>query len=146
MTVMVSERRHQGTGSSLNSWIYLIDPKDHILKVSCWWLYWKCVKNGGSFMWVLEDVEGSWQETWRTGSALMSWKYLVDPKHDILKVLCWYFDRKCVKNRESFIWVLGGHWGFLSGYLNHMVIFDVMEVLVRTQESYPTSFVFICLL
>ena len=37
-----------------------------------------------------EDVEGSWQETWRTGSSLTSWMYLVDPKDHILKVSCWY--------------------------------------------------------
>ena len=27
--------------------MYLVDPKDHILKVSCDYLYKKCVKNGG---------------------------------------------------------------------------------------------------
>ena len=27
---------------------YFIDPKGHILKVSCWYLNWKCVRKGGS--------------------------------------------------------------------------------------------------
>ena len=44
------------------------------------------VKNGG----YLEDIEGSWPVTWRTGSSLMLWMYLVDPKDHILKVLCCY--------------------------------------------------------
>ena len=27
------------TGSSMTLWMYLVDPKDHILKVSCYYLY-----------------------------------------------------------------------------------------------------------
>ena len=38
----------------------------------------------------LEDAEGSWQETWRTGSSLLSWMTLVEPKDHILKVSCHY--------------------------------------------------------
>ena len=38
----------------------------------------------------LEDIEGSWQETWRTESSRTSWITLVKPKEDILKVLCLY--------------------------------------------------------
>ena len=38
----------------------------------------------------LEDVESSWQETWRTGSSLTSWMYLVETKDHILKVSCQY--------------------------------------------------------
>ena len=45
---------------------------------------------GGPSWEYLEDVEGSWQETWRTGSSLTSWMYLVDPKNHILNVLCHY--------------------------------------------------------
>ena len=45
---------------------------------------------GGQEGGYLEDVEGSWPETWRTGSSLTLWMYLVDPKDHILKILCWY--------------------------------------------------------
>ena len=31
-----------------------------------------------------EDIQGSWKETWRTGSSLRSLMYLVDPKNHIL--------------------------------------------------------------
>ena len=41
---------------------------------------------GGSRRGYLEDVEGSWPETWRTGSSLALWMYLVDPKDHILNV------------------------------------------------------------
>ena len=61
-------------------------PRDDTLKVSCWYIHWKCVKKGGSFIPYLEDVEGSWLETWRKWSSLMSWMILVDPK-----VLSWRF-------------------------------------------------------
>ena len=113
------------TGSFLTSWMTLVDPKEDTLKFSCWYLYWKCVKKGGSRRGVLgghwgfltgdledshpwchkwycltlrkipwkfrvdifiksvsrmggqeggylEDVDGSWPETWRTGSSFMS--------------------------------------------------------------------------
>ena len=33
--------------------LYLIYPLDHIGKISCWYLYWNCVKNRASFIWVL---------------------------------------------------------------------------------------------
>ena len=60
---------------------------------------WKClldifirsVSRMGSQEWgYLADVEGSWQDAWRTGSSLTSWMYLVASKHYILKVLCQY--------------------------------------------------------
>ena len=34
----------------------------------------------------LEDVEGSWPETWRTGSSMTLWMYLVAPR-----ILSWKF-------------------------------------------------------
>ena len=40
----------------------------------------------------LEDIEGSWPQTWRTGSSIKLWMYLVDPRDHILKVLCHYLD------------------------------------------------------
>ena len=41
--------------------------------------------------WVhLEDVDGLYQKTWRTGSSLTPWITLDDTKEDILKVLCHY--------------------------------------------------------
>ena len=53
----------------------------------------------------------------------------------------WYIYWKCVKNGRSFMLVLGGHWGFLTGDLEDRVILDVMDVLGRPQGSYPESFV-----
>ena len=78
------------TGSSVMSSMILFYPKEDALKVSCSYLYWKCVKNGGPLWGYLEDVEGSWPETWRTGSSLISWMTLFDPKEDTVKVSCWY--------------------------------------------------------
>ena len=43
---------------------------------------------GGPLCRYLEDVESSWQETWRTESSLTSGMYLVDPKDHILTDLC----------------------------------------------------------
>ena len=42
---------------------------------------------------VLEDVEDSWPETWRTESSLISWMILFYPKEDTLKISCWYLIR-----------------------------------------------------
>ena len=52
-----------------------------LLKVCQEWM-------GGPLCWYLEDIEGYLQETWRTGSSLTSWMYLVDPKDHILNDLC----------------------------------------------------------
>ena len=38
----------------------------------------------------LEDVDGSWQKAWMTGSSLMSRITMFDLKKDTLKVSCWY--------------------------------------------------------
>ena len=61
-----------------------------------------CQEWGGQEWGYLEDVEGFWPETWRTGSSLMSWMIMFYPKEDTLKVLCWYLYWKYVKN--------GGTW------------------------------------
>ena len=46
----------------------------------------------------------------------------------------------------SFMGVLVGHWGFLTGYLEDMVILDVMNDLILPQGWYTESFVLISLL
>jgi len=38
----------------------------------------------------LEDIEGSWPGTWRTGSSLTSWSNMWDPQELTLKDLCQY--------------------------------------------------------
>ena len=79
----------------MTSWMTLVDPNDHILKVSCHYLYFwlrykpdtKRDKN------VTEDRQTERQrdkETDRTGSSLTLWMYLIDPKNHILKVSCHY--------------------------------------------------------
>ena len=40
--------------------------------------------------WYLKDIEGSSTETWRTGSSVMLWMYLIYPKDHILKV-SWHY-------------------------------------------------------
>ena len=66
-------------------------PKEDTLKILCWYLNNKCVKNGeGQEGGYLEDVEGSWSETWRTGSSLTFLMCCVDPKDHILKLLLHY--------------------------------------------------------
>ena len=46
----------------------------------------------------------------------------------------------------SFLWVLGGHLGFLTGDLEEMVILDVMDDLILPQGRYPEQFALISLL
>ena len=94
----------------------------------------------------LEDIEVSWQQTWKTGSFFTSWMDLVDPKDHILKVLCWYLYYMCFKNGGPFMRVLGRHWVFRRGELEYRVILDIMDILGRPKGSYPESFVLISLL
>ena len=96
---------------------------------------------GGQEGGYLEDVEGFWPETWRTGSSLMSWRILFYPKEDTLKVSCWYLYHKCVRNGGVRRGLLGGCWGFLTGDMEYRVIRDVMNALSRPRGSYPESFV-----
>ena len=44
----------------------------------------------------LEDIDGSWQETWRMGSSLMCWIILGYPQELILKV-SWRSDLICLR-------------------------------------------------
>ena len=70
-TLRVPDQRHGGHGLSLISELFLIPNMcakyQHssmirsVSRTSCpWWGY-------------LEDIDGSWQETWRTGSSLTLW-------------------------------------------------------------------------
>ena len=68
----------------------------------------------GHSSWYLADIEGSWWDTWMTGSSLISLMTKFDTKKDTLKVLCQYFHWKCVKKGSCMV-VLGGHWKFLTG-------------------------------
>ena len=47
---------------------------------------------GGQEGGYLEDIEGSWSETWRKGSSLKLWMISFYPKEDTLKMLCWYLN------------------------------------------------------
>ena len=95
-TVRVSDRRHGGQGHSWrHEWCFFTPRK----------IAWKfCVdisirsvsRMGGQEGGYLEDVDGSWPETWRSGSSLTSWMMMFDPKEDTLKVSCWYLYGKCV--------------------------------------------------
>ena len=52
----------------------------------------------------LEDFEGSWSETWRTGSSKTLWMYMVDTKDHILKVLCHYLLSYLINILVWFYW------------------------------------------
>ena len=91
----------------------------------------------------LEDVEGSWPETWRTGSSLMSWMTFFEPNEDTLKISCWYLYWKCVRKGESRRGVLGGRCGFLTGSMDIRVISDVMNDVLLPKGRYPENFVWI---
>ena len=95
------------------SWMTFFDPKEDTLKVSCWYLHLKCVSKGGEEGGYLEDIEGSWPETWRTGSSMTLWMYLVDPEDHIMKVLCHYL---YVWRRYKDVTKLSGYdpWGLTS--------------------------------
>ena len=77
-----------GIGSSLMSWRIKLWPQEDNRKISGLYLYWKCVRKWGLRRGDLEVVEGTWPETWRTWSSLMSWMTFFYPREDTLKVLC----------------------------------------------------------
>ena len=60
------------TGSSLMSWNPCLTPRKILWKF-CVDIFIKSVSRMGGPLWgYLEDVEGSWQENWRTSSSLIS--------------------------------------------------------------------------
>ena len=75
----------------------------------------------GSRRGYLEDVEGSWSETWRTWSFLMSWMMFFFT----LRKIPWTF---C---SDVLIRIVPGvfrvHWGFLTGDMEDMVLPDIMN-------------------
>ena len=91
----------------------------------------------------LEDVDGSWLETWMTGSFLTSSMMFFYPKEGTLKISCWYLNGKCVRKGGSRRGVLGGRWGFLTGDMDDRVIPDVMNDDLLPQGRYSENFVLI---
>ena len=89
----------------------------------------------------LEDIQGSWRETWRTGSSLMSWMMFFYPKEYILKKLCWYVCGKYVRKGGSKREVFWECWGFQTKDIVERVIHDVIDVLGRPKQSYPENVV-----
>ena len=128
-TLRVPDRRHGGQGHSwCHGWCFFtlrkIPWKFHVD------IFIRSVSRMGGPSWgYLEDIEGSWTETWRTWSSLMSWMILFYPQEDTLKVSCWYLYWKCVKNGGSRRGVLGGCWGFLTRDLEDRVILDLMYLV-----------------
>ena len=94
----------------------------------------------GHSSWYLADIEGSWWDTWMTGSSLISLMTKFDTKKDTLKVLCQYFHWKCVKKGVLY----GGTWRTLKvpdRRFRDRVMHDIMDVLGGPRGSYPESFV-----
>ena len=93
-----SWRKTWRTGSSLMLYMILFYPKEDTLKVLCWYLYYKCVRNWDARRGHFEDIEGSWSKTWWLGSSLTSWMIFFHHREDTLKVLCWHLYYECVRN------------------------------------------------
>ena len=99
---------------------------------------------GGQEGGYLEDVGGSWPETWRTGSFLTSWMMLFYPKEDTLKILCLYLNGKCVRKGVSRRGVIGGQWGLLTRQMDDRVTPDFKKDIFLPYWRYPEIFVLIC--
>ena len=86
----VHDRRHGGQGHPwCHGWCFFTLRK----------IPWKFCANifiislsgmGGQEVGYLEDVEGSWSETWKLGSSLTSLMIFFYPKEDTLNILCLY--------------------------------------------------------
>ena len=77
------------------------------MKISCSYVYLKCVKNGGSYV-----LGGHWRfllENWSTGSSVMS--YLTQGRYP-KKIVFISLLKVCQKG--AFVGVLGGYSGFLT--------------------------------
>ena len=86
-TLRVPDRRHGGLGHSWHHEWCLFSPRKIPRKFYVDISIGSVSGRGGQEGGYLEDVEGSWPETWRTGSSLTTWMTLGDPKDLILKVL-----------------------------------------------------------
>ena len=127
--------------------MYLVDTTGQIQKVSCWYLYWNLVKNGGILhvdTWKMLNVPDRklggqghpWHHgyTWQTPRRI-SWKF------------CSYIFVGSVSGLAgSFILTLGGCQGFLTWDLEDWVTFDNIDLLHKPQGSSPESYVWISLL
>ena len=124
----------------------LVEPKEDTMKFSCWYLYRKCVKKGGSRMGVLGR----------------HWGFLtIDLEDRVILEIMDDLDLPQGRYPDIFLFipllevcqeggvkkgVLGGRWGFLTGELEDRVILDVMDDLGRPQGRYSENFVFISVL
>ena len=108
-------------------WWVGLQPNNHT--VSGWLMYtsrkipWKfhadisirsVSERGGQEGRYLENIEGSWPETWRTGSFLKLWMMFFYLKEDTLKILCWYLNWKGVRKgggqEGGYLEDIGGSW------------------------------------
>ena len=96
-TLMIPDRKHGGKGHPwCYGWFFFTFRK--ITWEFRVYIFIGSVSGRGD----LEGIEGSWSETWRTGSSMTLWIYLVDPNYNILKRLCYYlYFWKCIRNRGS---------------------------------------------
>ena len=93
-----------------------------------------CQERGGQEGRYLEDIGGSWLETWRTGSFLTSWIMFFYSKEDTLKIWWWYINWKSVRKGVSGRGVLKGCWGFMTGDLDDRVIPDIINDVILPLE------------
>ena len=124
----------------------LFDPKENALKILCWYLYWKCVKNGGS-------KRGVFGGYWGLLTGDMEDRVIIDIIDDLVWPQQKYPENfmsisflEVHQERGSRRGVLVGRWRLLTGDMEDRVILDVMNELSRPQESYPKNFMLISLL
>ena len=71
--LMVPEQRRGWKGHPSRTMNHVLLLQGRYLENFTLYLNGKCLKKGGQEGGYLEDVEGSWPETWRTCSFMMSW-------------------------------------------------------------------------
>ena len=100
------------TWSSLMSLVTIFNPKIYSLTFLCQYINYKCVRKEGPLWWCVEDVDCSWQKTWRKELSLISWVTLFDPNEGTLKLL---FQEFGIIHEGTWgccgllTWDLGGH-------------------------------------
>ena len=114
-------------------------PKEDTLKILCWYLYWKCVRKGGSRRGVLG---GHWMFLIRD----MDDRVIPEVMNDVFlppRKIPWKFRVYISIRRGSRRGVLGGHWGLLTGDMDERVIPDIMNDVYLALGRYPENFVLI---
>ena len=85
---------------------------------------------------IMGGLSWGYLDTWMTGSYLISWITLFDPKANTLKLCINIFIRTVSRIGGSFTGVLGGHWGFLTENFDIRVILGLKDHIVWPKGRY----------